>query len=276
MDNKNSILLVDPKFDLNTAADCDLLLKITPDSFSYAIIDKRSRQLKVVYDEQECDNVPATLAHRLKNDVYLTLTFKDIKAAVHTENSINIPNELFDSEQLNQYAKFFTEEQSDNLYTRPFSTFGFTSIFTLRKFTEQTLAASLSNCRLYAQNAPVLALASRPDKSVLLLDFTAASFHALYTEGEKMIFQNYYQVDNAEEFNYYLLLIINQLNINTAATEVQLSGIIHIGDDRYQCIEKYFDTIVFNLPPAKEVDHKILDDMPAHYYSSLLALDLCE
>lgn len=276
MDNKNSILLVDPEFDLNTAADCDLLLKITPDSFSYAIIDKRSRQLKVVYDEQECDNVPATLAHRLKNDVYLTLAFKDIKAAVYTENSISIPNELFDPEQLNEYAKFFTEEQSDNLYTRPFSTFGFTSIFTLRKFTEQTLAASLSNCRLYAQNAPILALASRPDKPVLLLDFTAASFNALYTEGEKMIFQNYYQVDNAEEFNYYLLLIINQLNINTAATEVQLSGIIHTGDDRYQCIEKYFGSIVFNLPPAKEVDHKILDDMPAHYYSSLLALDLCE
>lgn len=276
MDNKNSILLVDPEFDLNTAADCDLLLKITPDSFSYAIIDKSNRQLKAVYDEQECENVPATLAHRLKNDIYLTLAFKDIKAAVYTLNTISIPNELFDPEQLNQYAKFFTEEQSDNLYTRPFSTFGFTSIFTLRKFTEQTLAASLSNCKLYAQNAPVLALAARPDKTVLLLDFTAASFNALYTEGGRLIFQNFYQVDNAEEFNYYLLLIINQLKINTPATEVQLSGIIHTGDDRYQCIEKYFGTIIFNLPPAREIDHKILDDMPAHYYSSLLALDLCE
>lgn len=276
MDNKNSILLVDPEFDLNTAADCDLLLKITPDSFSYAIINKSSRQLKAVYDEQECDNVPATLAHRLKNDIYLTLAFKDIKAAVFTLNTISIPNELFDPNQLNQYAKFFTEEQSDNLYTRPFSTFGFTSIFTLRKFTEQTLAASLSNCKLYAQNAPVLALASRPDKTVLLLDFTAASFNALYTEGGRLIFENYYQVDNAEEFNYYLLLIINQLKIKTAATEVQLSGIIHTGDDLYQCIEKYFGTIIFNLPPAREIDHKILDDMPAHYYSSLLALDLCE
>lgn len=276
MDNKNSILLVDPEFDLNTAADCDLLLKITPDSFSYAIIDKSNRQLKAVYDEQECENVPATLAHRLKNDIYLTLAFKDIKAAVYTLNTISIPNELFDPEQLNQYAKFFTEEQSDNLYTRPFSTFGFTSIFTLRKFTEQTLAASLSNCKLYAQNAPVLALAARPDKTVLLLDFTAASFNALYTEGGRLIFQNFYQVDTAEEFNYYLLLIINQLKINTPATEVQLSGIIHTGDDRYQCIEKYFGTIIFNLPPAREIDHKILDDMPAHYYSSLLALDLCE
>lgn len=276
MDNKNSILLVDPEFDLNTAADCDLLLKITPDSFSYAVIDKSSRQLKAVYDEQECNNVPETLAQRLKSDSYLSLAFKEIKAAVYTLNTISVPNELFDAEQLDHYAKFFTEEQSDNLYIRPFNTYGFTSIFTLSKFTEHTLATSLNNCKLYAQNAPVLALAANPEKTVLLLDFTAASFNALYTLGGKLVFQNQYQVDDAEEFNYYLLLINTQLKIDPANTEVQLSGIIHAGDDRYQCIEKYFGNIIFNLPPTNEIDHKILDDMPAHYYSSLLALDLCE
>jgi hypothetical protein len=276
MDNKNSILLVDPEFDLNTAADCDLLLKITPNSLSYAIIDKSCRQLKAVYDEQECGNVSAILAAKLKNDVYLTLPFNDIKVAVYTENTINIPNELYDPAQLNQYARFFTDDQSNNLYTRPFSSFGFTSIFSLQQFTEETLVSALKNCRLYTQNAPVLALASQQDKTALLLDFTATSFNALYTIEEQLVFQNYYQVDNAEEFNYYLLLIISQMNINTSITEIHLSGIIHAGDDSYQCIEKYFNNISFNLPPVKEIDHKILDDMPAHYYSSLLALDLCE
>lgn len=276
MDNKNSILLVDPEFDLNTAADCDLLLKITPDSFSYAIIDKSCRQLKAVYDEQECNDVPARLASKLKNDIYLTLPFNEIKAAVYTENTINIPNELYDPEQLNQYAKFFTEDQSSNLYTRPFNSFGFTSIFSLQQFTEDALAASLKNCRLYAQNAPILALASEKNKTVLTLDFTATSFNVLYTIGEKLIFQNYYQIDNAEEFNYYLLLIISQINIDTSVTEVQLSGIIHPDDESYKCIERYFNTIDFNLPPVKEIDQRILDDMPAYYYSSLLALDLCE
>lgn len=276
MDNKNSILLVDPEFDLNTAADCDLLLKITPDSFSYAIIDKSCRQLKAVYDEQECENVPARLAAKLKNDIYLTLPFNEIKAAVYTENTINIPNELYDPERLNQYASFFATDHSNNLYTRPFNSFGFTSIFSLQQFTEDALATSLKNCRLYTQNALVLALAAEKIKSVLILDFTATSFNVLYTAGEKLIFQNYYQIDNAEEFNYYLLLIISQINIDTSNTEVQLSGIIHTGDESYQCIEKYFNTITFNLPPVKEIDHRILDDMPAHYYSSLLALDICE
>lgn len=276
MDNKNSILLVDPEFDPNTAEDCDLLMKITPDSLSYAIIDKNSKQLKAVYDEQECADIPQTLSGRLKNDSYLGLPFKEIKAAVYTENSINIPNELFNVQELDQYAKFFTEEQSANLYSRPFSTFGLTSIFTLQQFIEDTLTSSLNNYKLYAQNASVLTLAAQHSNQALVLDFTATSFNAAYTLNAKLIFQHYYQTDHAEEFNYYLLLIISQLNINTSDARVYLSGIINEGDAYYQCVQKYFNDIVFNLPPTGEIDQKILDDMPAHYYSGLLAIDLCE
>jgi len=56
---------------------------------------------------------------------------------------------------------------------------------------------------------------------------------------------------------------------------VLISGIIHEEDGYYICLQKYFSDIRFNLPPAGDIDHTILDDMPAHYYSSLLALDLC-
>jgi len=274
MDNKNSILLVDPEFDLNTAADCDLLLKITSDSFSYAIIDKSCRQLKAVYDEQECEDIQTTLASKLKNDVYLSLPFNEVRAAVYTANSVYIPNEFYDTALLEHYAKFFP--QFNNAYTRTFTHFGFTSIFSLEQFLTDTLEISLKNYRLYHQNDPVLALASQKEKIALFLDFTATSFNAVCTNGTRLIFQNNYCIDNAEEFNYYLILIISQLNVKTSVTEVCLSGIIHDNDDNYKQIEKYFDTISFNLPPLQEIDHKILDDMPAHYYSSLLALDLCE
>lgn len=276
MSHKNSILLVDPEFDPSTAPDCNLLLKITADSFSYAIIDKTTSQLKAVYDQQESDNISRDLSAKLKNDSYLNLPFKEIKVAVYTENSISIPNDLFDAQNLDQYAKFFTEEQSDNLYVRPFSSYGFTSIFTLHRFIDETLADSLLSCKLFDQVAPVLAMVKDQVRKSMILDFTAASFNVVITEGEQLIFRNYYEIAHAEEFNYYLLLIINQLQLNTKEMNVQLSGIIHENDHYYKCIAKYFKIISFNTPLSDQVDHKILDDMPAHYYSSLLALDICE
>ncbi|WP_449437708.1 DUF3822 family protein [Pedobacter steynii] len=275
MNSKNSILLVDPEFDPNTATNCNLLIKITADSFSYAIIDKSSNQLKAVYDQQECQNVSKQLSEKLRTDSYLSLPFKEIKASVHTENSIAIPNDLFNEQSLNDYAKFFTEEQSNNLYTQPSANFGFTSIFTLNKFIEESLNISLSNCRLFDHAAPVLELSKNNDNLSLTLDFTVGSFNAIYTDGGKLIFQNYFQIENTEEFNYYLLFIINQLNIDALNTNIHLSGIINEGDGQYKCIEKYFKAINFTSTTGNEADNKILDDMPAHYYSSLLALDQC-
>lgn len=273
--NKNSILLVDPEFDPNTASDCNLLLKITGDSFSYAIIDKTSKQLKAVFDEQECTDLKTALTTALKQDVYLKIPFKDIKVSVYTPNTITIPDTLYADQDLNVYAKFFAEEQSATLYSRPFARFGFTSIFNLQLFTEEALNTYLVNAKRFEQNAPVLALAPATGNTVLLLDFTVGTVNALLMNDGRVIFQNTYEIADAEEFNYYLALMIQELALDTLTTEVLLSGIVHDEDGFYACLNKYFNLISFNLPPAGDIDHAILDDMPAHYYSSLLALDLC-
>ena len=273
--SKNSILLVDPEFDPNTASDCNLLLKIAGDSFSYAIIDKQSKQLKAVFDQQECEDINAELATVLKKDSYLNLPFREIKVSVYTPNTIAVPNEFFCTQDLNAYANFFNEEQSDTLYTRSFARFGFTSVFNLEKFAEQTLNTFLASAARYEQNAPVLALGSAVKNTTLLLDFTTGSFNALLLDEGKMRFQNTFQIENPEEFNYFLLLLIQELQLDAKNLPVLISGIIHQHDGYHTCLHKYFNHIHFNLPPAADIDLAILDDMPAHYYSSLLALDLC-
>lgn len=273
--SKNSILLVDPEFDPNTASDCNLLLKITADSFSYAVIDKHSRQLKAVFDQQECEDTAAELASALRRDSYLSLPYREIKVSVYTPNTIAIPNNLFNRNELNSYANFFAEASSANLYTRPFAKFGFTSVFNLEQFIEETLDKSLASAARYEHHTPLLALGSSAEGTSLLLDFTVGSFNVLLLENRKMIFQNTFEIDNPEEFNYYLLLLIQELKLSPSSSAVLLSGVIHQDDAYYNCLSKYFGDLRFNLPPADQFDHTILDDMPAHYYSSLLALDLC-
>ncbi|RZK71865.1 MAG: DUF3822 family protein, partial [Pedobacter sp.] len=223
-----------------------------------------------------CRDVPAELSQRLKTDSYLAISFKEVKASVYTESAIAIPSELFSDQTLNDYAKFFPVGQSNNLYTHSADGFGFKSIFTLSDMIDETISSSLSNCRVFDHSAPVLSMVSGKTANTLQLDFTAGSFNAVYTVEGKLIFQKYIETENAEEFNYYLLFIISQLKISTEVTEVYISGIIHQDDAYYNCIAKYFKTINFHEARALETNNKILDDMPAHYYSSLLAIDLCE
>ncbi|MCD0489467.1 DUF3822 family protein [Pedobacter sp. MC2016-14] len=276
MINKKSILLVDPEFDQNATSACTLLVKASLDSFSYAIIHPASKKLLLVYDQQECVDVARNMATALKEDQYLQLPFANIKISVYTVNSIAIPNEIFDISTINSYTRYFAEESSANIYVQPHTSFGFKSIFTFRQFIEENLNACLESAKRYDHLAPTLALNRTFSGNSLFLDFTAGSFQAVYTADQKLVFYNAFEIENSEEFNYYLLLICQQLQVDQSLCNVYLSGIIHNEDSNHNVISKYFEKISLNTPEYTGLDLSLLDDMPTQYYTNLLALNLCE
>ena len=276
MSNKNSILLMDPEFDPGTAADCTLLLKITPDSFSYAIVNNTTKQLQAVYDHQECLDAGQVLATSVKTDANLSLPFAEIKASVYTLNSIALPDDLFDTAAIQTYTKFFSTVQSAQLYIQPSSAFSFKSVFNLPEAIEVTLNDYLAGCKRYDHTASVMNMAENTSSNTLIIDFTVGSLNAVLIKDQKFHFQHCFEFENKEEFNYYLLLMIEQLTIDKSSTQVVLSGIIHEDDANYHILNKYFSSLSFSNAVSDLTDYSLLEDMPAHYYTSLLALDLCE
>lgn len=267
--SNNSLLLVDQNFKAATSVNCHLLLKITNDSFSYAIIDKNSEQINVIFDMQGCKNVEKDLKSAFETDSNLSQKYSAIKAAVHTSNFVFIPNEWFDADNLSVYAKFLGSD--GKIYTKYNEELGFNTIFSLNETFEQKLP---ENTVLFPQSSPLLALFSQFSSDALLIDFTASSFNVLFVKDKKVSFQNHFESETAEEFNYFLLLIIEQLSLNESLP-IYLQGIINEDDDYYNTLLKYFNNLYFFLPAIKQ-NSELLADMPKHYFSGLLALDLCE
>lgn len=273
MNNSKSILLIDPEFDPTTATSCNLLVKLGADSFSYAIINKLSKKIIAVYDEQECEDVMLKLTERFKNDTYLTLPYQEVKIAIPTPNSIAVPNVFFDDYSLKSHAKLFPN-LNDKLYTQIQSHFDFTSIFSVSKNLNSILQQYLPAAKKLQENTGLISIAEQLTETSLILDFSVGVFNALYVHDQQVVFQQCYEIEQVEEFNYYLLLIINQLEIDTKKTAVLLSGIIHESDERHTCMRKYFNDVEF-LNVDSDLDQQVLDDMPLHYYSNLLALNKC-
>ncbi|RYD79832.1 MAG: DUF3822 family protein [Sphingobacteriales bacterium] len=267
--SKNSLLLVDPNFKADTSVNSHLLLKITNDSFSYAVINKDSDEINVIFDKQGSEDIGHDLKSAFQTDAYLSQKYAAIKAAVHTSNFIFVPDEWFDADNLSVYHKFLGSDS--NVQTKHHSELGFNTLFSLNGTVTETLPG---NTVVYPQSSPLLALFSHLAGDALLIDFTASSFNLLFVKDNKVYFQNHYEAENAEEFNYFLLLIIEQLGLSDSIP-VYLQGIINEDDDYYNTLLKYFNNLYFFLPPGKH-NSELLADMPKHYFSGLLALDLCE
>ncbi|SFG76292.1 DUF3822 family protein [Pedobacter insulae] len=275
MNRQNSILLIDPKFDPGTAVHCSLLVSIGMDSFSYAIVNNELKKVVAVYDEQEITDVSKNLGSRIKNDVYLGLSFAEIKIAVCTENHLAVPNELYQNEEPNLYTKFFPAHSSADIYTASHANFGFTSMYSFSKDTDEIINQWFANSKKYQPYSPLLKLAENNTGSSLYIDFTAGSMHVLFVADKNVIFQQCYEIESAEEFNYYILLISNQLSINFDNTQVYITGIIVQEDLHYGCLKKYFKAIHFLDFVDSTLDRQVLEDMPSHYYTTLLALTQC-
>jgi len=273
MNNNNSILLLDPSFDPKDATNCSLLVNLGVDYFSYAIVDEITGKVIAIFDEQECINVAGKFAERSKTDSYLSLPYQDIKIAIYTPNVIAVPNELYADTAIATHTQFFNELQHTEVKVQKQASFGYTAVFNFPKPT-LNVATSLANPKIFHQYAGLVQIATGLDDT-LLFDFSAGSFTILCLKQEQIIFQYTYQIENIEEFNYYLLFIINQLTINTAQMHVLLSGIINDGDARHLCLLKYFNSVNF-LTVDGDLNANILEEMPAHYYVNLLALHKCE
>jgi hypothetical protein len=278
MNNKNSILLEDPAFDPVAALNCNLLLKITADSFSYAILNTSEDKVEVVYDCQEFQPTAHNLSSTILSDPYLSLLFNRVKISSYTTNTIAVPEEIYTPDVVAPYFQYFSdlEHYSSNVYTGSYSGQDFKSLFLLPNAVESAIKSHWREAGTYEQSAALLALNQRGAKQQFYLDFTAGSFHAMLLQDGKMLFHNVFQVENPEEFHYYLLLLLKQLNINTTETKLLASGILNEGDEQHEILMKYFPAVRLCTPDDSTVNDSILEDMPPHYYTSLLALNLCE
>jgi len=285
MNNKNSILLEDPAFDPVLALNCNLLLKITADSFSYAIVNTLEDKIQVVYDCQDYEPTAQNLSATILSDPYLSLLYNRVKIGSYTSNSIAVPENIFTPDNTAPYLQYFSnlDQYSSKVYTASYTGQDFKSLFLLPNAIESTIKSHWREASSFEQSASLLAV----DKNILnadapvneysfYLDFTAGSFHAMLMNQGKMIFQNVFQIENPEEFHYYLLLLIKQLQIEVTQVNVIATGILNEGDEQHSILLKYFPVITLESPAETNITDSILEDMPPHYYTSLLALNLCE
>jgi hypothetical protein len=278
MNNNNSILLVDPNFDPNAALHCNLLLKITADSFSYVIVNTENKRVEVLYDRQNLQDQKRELLPLLHADPYLRMAFNSVKVCSYTINSISIPNDFYNEEEIERYAPYFSEPEhySSTINTLSIPSKEFQTLFLFPQVVEDALQTYWPDARKFEQTAPLLFDQKNQPGFQLTLDFTAGSFFAMLINNGELIFQNFFLTENAEEFTYYLMLIFKQLQLEPAQIDVMISGIVNEGDQQLQVLHQYFRSVNWNIPATEQLEDSILEDMPAHYYTSLLALQLCE
>lgn len=278
--------LVDNSLQSQTAAKCDLLIHIGIGKLQYAIIDKVRDELKALaeYELSEISNL-ADLILAIEKLPETKLEFKypfsKIRVSFDSYKFTFIPEEFYENENEQEYAKFINPSASDLILTNKIRTSKIRNIFAIDSNFNIALNHIFHKPRIYSQASSFIEgiKKTNPDRNgiCLFIDFHNDHIQIACLKKSELVFYNILECINADEFNYYLLNTIDSLSLDTKITKLILSGDVTSGDDEYyQRILKYFNAPDFADSKLIVSHPELFNNVNPHTYFSLISLDECE
>ena len=179
---------------------------------------------------------------------------KSVKFLVPVIDSDFIPHSLFDASLLEEYGKFILDDGLSPLLSVDFPATG--SVMVYREYLPSIKL--LTHIFPQAQRVPfpTVFVKNLQDRAQSLGDkivgvHVAHDFVAMAVlRNGSFAYYHQFQINNIDEFNYYLIQILKMLDSSPAQISMILSGDINDGDPFSQRITKYTRNIQFIQSPT--------------------------
>ncbi|MGB4775759.1 MAG: DUF3822 family protein [Daejeonella sp.] len=279
-----TIYLIDENFQSQHSGKCDLLIQINADSIFYAIVDKGQDQLRVLVQADFNDNTPKAsvidvIDKLLQTEAHLKYYFRKVKISVQTFKFTFIPAELYIADNIPDYAKFIKPAMETDVIVNDIKSFHIKNAFLIPTNLQNKLNSGFHKPQILSQANSFIEGARKihsDTSNELFLNIQSKSFEAAILNDNKLLFYNIFEYQNADEFNYFLLTVLQNLNIDVNQTLITLSGEIKQSDEVYKRIEKYFANLIFADSKLLSNQSDLFSEIPSHSIFPLLSLNLCE
>jgi hypothetical protein len=272
------VQLTDPSFQTQHSGKCDLHVEILPKEIRFAVVDKGQDQLKVLYVAEITSFDVQEIAALIDAEPVLTYHFRKVKIGFHTSKFTFIPDELFQQEHVGEYAKFFSSDESDLIATDHIRSAKCVTIFAIPGELVALFQQKFHQPQFYHAANPTIeagATWSRKNENALvLLNIQPDFFEASCYSNAQLQFYNAFPCRTADEFNYFLLNLSNNLGLNQLETDWLIAG--KTDEELLARLRKYSSTV----QQITQVDFikipESFEAVAAQQFYSLTALSLCE
>ncbi len=284
---KKSISAFDKSLANDNSHYYSLSIQCAPDGFSFTIFDPRHKKFLGIahYDFQHTSNfhlLTNTLNDLIPQIDRLNSSYESIRIIFETHKSSLVPNAFFDPDNISAYISLHHRTapgeliQSDylpildsrNVWLMPENVMN-----TLRYFFP--MAALHNHGSVLIES--LLALNKNRDEGHGVFVYVRKNmFDIVVLNGNKLLFFNSFRYLAKEDFIYFLIYVLEQLEINPESVQVTFLGEIVKLSTIYDITHKYVRNVAF-INRAEDFEFSyVFDDVPGHFYFNLLNHFRCE
>lgn len=277
----------DKAFEKEASQYYGLSIQLSLDGFSFCLLDPVQYKYLGIqsYDFQHIlsfGQLNTALKELISSNEYLNLPYESVKILWETNRSTLVPEAFFDSQSLADHimlnhqiqpgetpaVDYLTVLESRNVWLSPDLIHS-----TLKHFFP--LAAVHHHGSVLIES--ILATNKNRDDGNGVFAYVRKNwFDIVIINGNKLVFFNSFRYQAKEDFIYFLIYVLEQLELNPETVQLTFLGEILKLSQIYDITNKYVRHVSFGNRPQDFKFSYVFDEIPGHFYYNLINHYRCE
>lgn len=280
------ITLIDKSFKKSKSHHYKLYVELSNNGYKHTIFDTQTNTFIGIEEYQFTDIYnDYSLVEPLKeiiaqNELY-KISFQAIIVAFVNNRATIIPNAIYKADKLANYHQFnFSKQEEDQFYADSLINLSAYNIYSIPDFITEAFS-KIKNVQFKHFSSALIEsalLSAKREKALSLINvhILPSSFQVVVIKNQKLELYNSFTYQSSEDFIYYLLFVLDQLNINNEEATIKLTGEVEKNSVIYTILYKYIQTLNFGKRPENLKFSYIFEETPQHFHYALFNQFLCE
>ena len=283
---KPHISLFDKSYSTAKSLNYQLYIEVSNDSMKLTVLDTEINTF-VGFEEYRFSSIYSDYAlltplkEIISTNAIFKNEFKKVQVAFVNNRSTIIPNAIFKADKLKSFHQFnFSIQEEDLFFSDALINLSAHNIYSVPDYIS-TLFNELKNVNFKHFSSSLIEAALIDTKtnkalSTINVHILPSSFQVIIIKNQKLELYNSFIYQSSEDFIYYLLFVLDQLNINNEEATLTLTGEVEKNSVIYTMLYKYIKTLNFGSRPENLKFSYIFEETPKHFNYSLFNQFICE
>jgi len=261
---------IDESFTVTNLLNYDLVLQVTERSCAYSLFDHGNNRFIAL----ESYEVPLPVV--IGQNQWMKNPFRSVRVIVENNRSTLIPSALFEESEKETFLNFSMEPEvkekvlfdrlsrleivnvygvNDTLHDQIFGFFPEAMVCHVASLLIESIWMNFKNLIT--------------DKRIFIF-VREEAFNMLIFDKKQLVYSNAFHFRAPEDFVYFVIFVMEQLNLNPEEVPVTLLGNIETKTPHFELIFKYIRNIDFALRSESTHYSYVFDDVPGHLFYPLL------
>jgi hypothetical protein len=261
---------IDESFRESNSPDYDLVLQVTERSCAYSIFDHGNNRFIAL----ELYGVP--LPSVIDQNQWLTNFFRSVRVIVENNRSTLIPSVLFDESEKDTYLNFSVEaEAEEKVLFDKLTRLDIVNIFGVTNTLHEQITGFFPGTKVCHVSTVLIESIWMNFKNLITdkriyIFVREEAFNMIIFEKKQLVYSNAFHFRAPEDFLYYVIFVMEQLNLNPEEVPVTLLGDISTKTPHFDLIFKYIRNVDFAVRNESSQYSYVFDDLPGHSFYTLL------